>query len=355
MASNAWCLRLRPSDAAAGRRVDHLAAERQRDLVVERHRQLGDGLAPGALSCGAKPNMAGGQHAGRHRHDDGLGGQLAVGGDDQHLRARRIDAHHPRAELHRHLGAPARDQRAQALGHRILRLGLGLAQEVARRQLAELDTRFQRPDHGIGQPLQRILRHQHAADRHIGALLQGLDQLARGIDGDLLEACVFLLGRLGAADVDRLLQAVGHRPRVHLFQDRHGGIAAAGLDPLGAEIEGKTEGGAVSDGTAADALARLDHQHALVRRHQAFGGGKARDTGPDDDDVGLGGPRRKRCSCHQGGQEETTTERHLADSVCYRAVDGVAFVTTGRPWSRPRAARCGVGPTARQMATRSSG
>ncbi len=267
-----------------------------------------------------------------------LADELAAGGDDQHLWARRIDAHHPRAELHRHLGAPARDQRAQALGHRILRLGLGLAQEIARRQLAELDTRFQRPDHGIGQPLQRILRHQHTADRHIGALPQGLDQLARGIDGDLLEACVFLLGRLGAADVDRLLQAVGHRPGVHLFQDRHGGIAAAGLDPLGAQIEGKTEGGAVSDGTAADALARLDHQHALVGRHQAFGRGKARDARPDNDDVGIGGSRRKRCSCHQRGQEETTTERHLPDSVCYRAVDGVAFAQLDGP-GRDRARR----------------
>ena len=126
-----------------------------------------------------------------------------------------------------------------------------------------------------------------------GGFLSASAILREAIEGDLLEACVFLPRQLRAGDVDRLLLAVEDRLGIGLAQDRHGRVGLARLDPLRALVEGEAEGGAVSDSTPADPLARLDHQHVLVRRHKGARRGKAGDAGADDDDIEVGGTGRQ--------------------------------------------------------------
>jgi hypothetical protein len=116
------------------------------------------------------------------------------------------------------------------------------------------------------------------------------------------------------------------------------GLVLAGLDPLRALIEGKAEGDAVGDGAAADPLARLDHQHALVRRHQGARRGEARDAGADDDDIEIGGAGRpadaerqrrhggpRQGGPRQGGRPQQATALHsfqVKGKSCWRTKPG---------------------------------
>ena len=90
--------------------------------------------------------------------------------------------------------------------------------------------------------------------------------------------------------------------------------------------KGKPKVRAVGDRTPADAIARLDHQHVLVRRHQGACRGKPGDAGADDDDIEVGGmgrsreAERRRCRRHQ--QAAAVHSFQVKGKSCWRTKPG---------------------------------
>ena len=95
---------------------------------------------------------------------------------------------------------------------------------------------------------------------------------------------------------------------------------------VGAPFVERHPGAGVGEDPSSGPVARLEHDHVLARADQGVGRCEARNAGPDDDDVEIGGGGGMDEAGSQGaGQEGTSAEPHCRAIVCYRAgvLDGI--------------------------------